>query len=490
MSLKRQNLRDKFSTFLTIHDAAGNSYSWEVDSKLQRNIDTVLALERYSDATEEEIVRHFLNELRHSDQRIVERSRSHLVAYLQETYYFVSKKICFKFNRENAVENAFGVAHETICRLGFFERYASRMSQLSTYASNAIRNRVLNLLTGDGRSIWGKFYHLSATGVRQIVISIIRKPHKYSEEVHRDIEDYVYIHQFYRLICPPLENNHARQEPNSDQLQAICDLYNSQTPLIKEQLKKKFVAIDPQETLEMMKSCIQEILWRQQKIGSPESLDAPINSNDDSDIALIDVFEQSDKYQNHSDNDELSNLMELQTGLSDVVCQEISSFAVEQQSIFTLLHGFDCSMTTVGKLYGVHQSNISRKRYHPAYDATFAQCVTFCQRQVVDLDVNISWQNDLDKWIKSYLDSFYKRKLSQLLESLVGSLVQEENQKPHKSCDLTEYIDAEGENLIGIAVYLVINHLQQEFQITRSCEPIIPSIVDFIKTWISDRPSN
>jgi RNA polymerase sigma factor (sigma-70 family) len=482
MSL-RHNLRDQFSTFLTIHDAAGNSYSWKVDSKLQRNIDVVLALERYSDVIEEEIIRHFLNELHHSDRRVVDRSRSHLVSYLQETCYFVSKKLCSKFGREDAVENAFGVAHETICRPGFFERYTPRISQLSTYASNAIRNRLLNVLTGgDGRSIWGKLYHLSAIGIRQIVVSILRNS-------YRDIEDYVYIHQFYKQVCPPLENNQARQEPNSDQVQAICDLYNSLMPPIKEQLKEKFVAIAPQEALEMMKSCIREILWRQQIVASPESFDAPINSNDDSDTALGDVFDKPDESQNHSGNDELSDLMELQKELANVVDKEILSFSLEQQSIFMLLHGFDCSMDKIGMLYGINQSNISR-RYSPLCKIMAAKCVIFCKQQVRDLDVNdIFWLKDLKQWIKVYLNSFYKMKLSRLLESLLNSQFQEVNQPLHKFRDLTEYIDAEGENLIDITVCLVVSHLQQEFQITRSCEPIVPDIQNFTKSWMSDRPS-
>lgn len=482
MSIKRQKLRDKFSTFLTIHDAEGNSYSWEVDSKLQRNIDAVLALERYSGATEEEIVRHFLNELRHSDQRIVERSRSHLVAYLQETCYFVSKKLCFKFNRENAVENAFGIAYETICSLVFFERYASRISQLTTYASNAIKNRLLNWLTVDGRSIWGKYYHLSATGVRQIVISIIRKS-------YRDIEDYVYIHQFYKLICPPLEDNQARTEPNSEQLQAICNLYNSQIPLIKDQFKKKFVAIDSQEALGMMKSCINEILNRQRTIGSPKSLDAPINGNDDSDTTLGDVFEQSDEYQDHSDNDELSDLIEMQTGLGSIVDREILSFAVEQQSIFTLLHGFDCSMTKVGMLYGLNQSNISR-RYTPICKEISAKCVIFCQQQVSNLNITEVWLRDLKQWLKDYLDLYYKNTISQLLESLISSYYQENVQDLHKFNNLTEYLCTEGDELLVVAFDLLINHLQQKFNITQSFQPIFAEINDFIKSWISDRPTN
>ncbi len=487
MSIRRQKLRDKFSTFLTIHDAVGKSYSWEVVPKLQRNIDIVLALEQYSDATEEEIVRHFLNELHHSDQRVVERSRSHLVAYLQETCYFVSEKLCFRFKRKDSVRDAFGIAYETICSPGFFKRYTSRISQLSTYASNAIKNQVLNLLTGDGRSIWGKFYHLSATGVRQIVISIIRKPHKESEEIHRDVEDYFYIHRFYKLICPPLEDNKARTEPNSEQLQAICNLYNSQIPPIKEQLKKEFVAIDPQEALEMMKSCIQEILWRQQIIGSPESFDAPINSNEGSDTTLHEVFEKPDDSQTHSDNDD-----ELLERLSNIVEQKIEDLTLEQQSIFILIHGFGCKMIKFAPIYGVNQSNISRKRYSPALDSIVDECINFCQQQINNLEVNndISWRSDLRQWLKDYLNSSYKNKMSQLLESLISSYYQENKQELHKFHDLTEYICVKGDEVLVVAFDLLINYLQQKFNITQSFQPIFPEINDFIKSWLSDRPTN
>ncbi len=479
MSIKRQDLRDKSSTFLTIHDAVGNSYSWEVAPKLQRNIDVVLALEQYSDAIEEEIVRHFLNELHHSDQRITNRSRSHLVAYLQETCYFVSQKLCFKFKRKDSVRDAFGIAYETICSPGFFERYAPSKSSVTTYASKAIEYRLLNFLTVDGRSIWGKFYHLSATGVRQIVISIIRKS-------YRDIEDYVYIHQFYKLICPPLEDNQARKEPIGEQLQAICDLYNSQIPPIKEQFKKKFVAIDPQEALEMMKSCIDEILNRQRRIGSPKSLDAPINSNDDSDTTLGDVFEKPDESQNHSDNDD-----ELLERLSNIVEQKIEDLTLEQQSIFILIHGLGCKMIKFAPIYGVNQSNISRKRYRPAFDNIVDECLTFWQQQISNLDINdISLRNALQQWLKDYLNSYYKNKVFQALDFLISAYYQENVQDLHKFNDLTEYMCAESDELLIVGFDLLLNYLQQKFNITQSCEPIFLEINDFIKSWLRDRPTN
>ena len=389
-------------------------------------------------------------------------------------------------NKVDSLREAFVVANETICQLGSFERYdPTKNSKLITYASRAIRNRALNFLTNsDGRSDWGQFYYLSTRGLRQIVVSMKLKP-------RRNVDDYVYIHRFYRAVCHQSITsgaNETRTEPNSDQLQAICDLYNSQFSQ-----NKNFVALGALDALQITKDCIQEIRRRQQGIGSPSSLDAPIKSGNDGDsTSLFDVLDQSDEYQDKSvlEDDQLSDLADLQMGLGNIVGQEIAALTLEQQSIFTLIHGYDCKTTRIAQIYGINQSNISR-RYHPAYDAIFAKCVTFCQQQVNSLDINdLSWRRDLNQWIKDYLNSFYRSKLSQLLEYRLNSHLQEEKETLHKFHDLTEYISVKGEELVIIGVDLVINYLQQEFQITRSCKSIIPDIADFIKSWMSDRPNN
>lgn len=482
----RHNLRDKFSTFLIIEDDQGNRYHWIVDPRLRRSFDAVLALDSYADATEEEIVRYFWNNLRNSNPRIVEISRSHLAAYLQETCYFITKKLCIQMGKKNSLRarDALSFVHQSICQPNFFKRYnPTKKAKLITYASRAIRNILLDFLTDTvARSDWGRFYHLAQVRLREILVSMNFRP-------YRNSEDYVYIHRFYIEICPPLGNNAVRTKPNSEQLQAICDLYNSQFSQNND-----FVALNPQEALQIMQDCIGTILRIQRIENSPLSLDAPINSSDDSETSsLIDVIAQSSQYQDQSvlEDDQLSDLTDLDAKLTHIVNQEIESLTLERQSIFLLLHGFNCKMIKFAPLYGVNQSNISRKRYCPAFDNIVDKCVVFCQQQVSSLDVNdFSWRNDLQQWLKNYLNSYYKNKIHQLLESLISSYYQKNIQEPHKFRNPTEYMCVKGDELLVIGVDLVINYLQQKFNITQSCQPILPDINNFIKSWISDRPTN
>jgi len=485
MSFVRQELRDKFSSFLSINDEYGFNHSWVSEPILRRNIDKLLALDQYSDATEKEVTRYFLNKSKSENPRISQVSVWHLQAYLQETCYFTCKDLCERFGKPNEFFEAFQVANELISRASFFANYDPDKAEIVTYAKQAIVHRVSDRLSGgnNARGDWGTLYYMSPKRLRENLVSITKFL------LGKEEDDYIYVHKFYKEVCRPPNLREKRTEPSFSELQAICNLYNNTF-----NDRENFVEITTKKALAMLQQCIKAIRDRQNNFNNPRSLNDSSSANDADGTQLIDCLsDPSDANQNRLEDlesAEPSEPQKLLMGLSSLVDQETVSLILEKQGIFTMLHGLGCSMVKIGTLYGVHQSNISRKRYRPAYDAIFAKCVAFCQQQVIDLDVNISWQNDLYDWLKGHLGSFYKRKLSQLLESLLNSHLQVENQPLHKFRDLTEYIDAEGENLIGIAVYLVTNHLQQEFQITRSCEPIIPDITDFIKSWISDRPKN
>ena len=484
MSLLRQDLRNKFSNFLGISDEKGFNYNWTPDATLRRNIDKVLALTKYYEAIEEELVRHFLHNLHSQNPHIAQISRLHLVAYLQETCIFVCKRLCDK-RKGASLKDAFGVANATICEPDFFKNYKSHKAKLATYADRAVRNKVLDFVTGSGRSNWGKFYYLSTKELKENLVSI-------SFLLHRDEEDYIYIHKFYKNICRPSITEETRTEPNIEQLQAICDRYNS----VFHNAKSEFVEMTPKKALQMMKDCIEVIRNREKRFANPSDLDAPIKSRaDDGQVMpLIDtISDLSDANQNRLEDleeDELSELEQISTELNLIVNSKLASLDLEKQSIFTLLHGFNCKTPKIGKLYGVNQGTISR-RYHRGYDLIHSDCLIFCKQKIGSQDMNDQALIDnLSKWLDNYLDSFYKGYLLNLLNTLLNSRFKNDKQSVHQFQDLTEYINAEGENLIDLAVNLVINYLQNDFQIPQCCNPAIPEIIEFIKTWMRDRPTN
>jgi hypothetical protein len=484
MSLVRRDLRDKFSSFLSINDEYGFNCSWYSDPTLRHNIDKLLVLDQYADATEKEIIRHFLNKSKSQNPQISQVGKWHLQAYLQETCYFTCKVLCKQFRKDKELFEAFQVANELISRNNFFANYDPDKAEIVTYAKQAIIHRASDYLSGgnDARSDWGTLYYMSPTRLEENLVSITKfLPNKKES-------DYIYIHRFYKDVCKPSRLRKKRTEPSCSELQAICNLYNNAFSD-----RENFVEITTKRALAILQQCIDAIRHRQNNFNNPRSLSDSGSANDADGTQLIDYLsDPSDANQNRPENlerAEPSELEKLQNGLSNVLDQEIASLTLERQGIFTMLHGLNGKMTKIATLYGVNQSNISR-RYRPTYEAIFAKCVTFCQVQVRNLDVNLSWQNDLHQWLKGYLNSFYKGKLSGLLESLINSHLQEENQILHKSLDLTEYINAERENLINISADLLINHLQQEFQITQSCEAIVPNITYFIRAWMSDRPTN
>ncbi len=483
MSLKRQKLRDKFSTFLRIQAAQAHDYVWIVDVKLRRSIDAVLTLEKYSDAIEEEIVRSFLTSLRNPDQRIVQISRSHLVAYLQETCFFVSQKLCINMGKKDALRDAFGFANETICRLGFLENYTpTKKAKLSTYAGRAIRNKLLDLLTSsDGRSDWGEFYHLSTKELKENLL-LINFPSRRNEE------DYVYIHKFYKQICLPSGTNETRTEPTSEHLQSICDLYNSTVSKTKE----NFVAIVPKVVLAIMEQCIKSIRNTEQNLGNLASLDQPVkggNYDDESSILMDKISEHSDS--SDDGESELSELERLQSELVNIVDQEITSLNTEQELIFILLYGFGCKTIKTGKILGVNQGTISRHHREKFYNPIFDKCANFCKQQVNSLCISDpEWGETLKEWLKKSLNSSCRFRLFGLLDALVKSHLQNEEQLLHQFQNSTEWIIAMGETPISITVGLVVNYIRREFKVNQSCEPIIPEITEFIIAWLHDRPTN
>jgi hypothetical protein len=486
MSLVRQNLRNKFSTFLVFDGSTIPRWS-SPDPRLRRSIDQLLASEDFCDVNLENVevvVLHLIRVVSSQNSQTSQISRWHLIAYLHETCFFVCQKLCNRYRNNELLAESFQVASRVICQEGFFSRYDPSRVKLITYVNKALEYKLsdyLSIATGNtnARSEWGKLYYLSTVELRENLVSI---------GCSRENDDYVNIHRLYKHICQPSEPRKKRVAPSAIELQAICDRFN--------ETFDKASRIKPEDVLNMLNHCLQSIRERQ-NFAIPISLHNSVGGEEDSTL-LIDTIEYDNK-SNILENDDDSYFGSIREGLVQIVAQELDSLDRDKQGKLAFLRGFDCTTTEVANLYNVNQSTISRL-YNPIINA----CLNYSKTFVSDFTDDTLLIKALRDWLKQYLESVYTNLLYEVVDTIVMSQLHEAeisflndlrktwgNEKLVQNLNQsTEYINEERQRLKDVITGFVVNHLKTNFDILAPIYPVAPKIDAFIDKWMSDRPNN
>ncbi len=482
MSLAKRSLRKKFSTF------KGSGSEWSSpNSTLLKNIERLLNLEDFRDAKEETVALYFVKCLSSSNEKVVELSRQHLIAYAQEHCYHACKELCKKFNKnekDEIFEDCFQAGNMAICQVNFFTNYRPQSGNtLGTYISNAVKKKAIEILTGGGnnvRSNWGLLAIVSKKQIKEILPLI---PEISSG---REQQNYIQIHKFYKEICKPSKTGKKREKPSEQQLQAICDCFNKVYPH----------KLQTEEALEMLRDCIAALREQQNFIDS-RGLDAPLGGEDNSTL-LIDTISY-DSEPNIIDEGDDSYFGSIREGLVQIVAQDLDSLDNDKQGKFTFLHGFDCTTTEVANLYKVNQSTISRL-YNPIVES----CLNYSKTFVSDFTDDTFLIKALRDWLKQHLAFIYTSLLYEVVDSLVMSQLHKTEisflndlrvtgrteQLAQNLNQSTEYINEERKRLKDAITGLVVNHLKTNFNILAPLYPVAPKIDEFIDKWMCDRPTN
>ncbi len=486
MSLVRDNLRDKFSTFLVFDASTVPKWS-SPDPRLRRSIDQLLASEDFCDVNRENIevvVLHFVRVVSSQTSQISQVSRWHLIAYLNETCFFVCQKLCNRYRNNKLLEESFQVASRVICQDNFFSRYDPSRVKLITYVNKALEYKISDYLSiacgnANARSEWGKLYYLSTVELRENLVSI-----GYSREMTND--DYVNIHRLYKHICQPAEPRKKRVKPLDIELKAICDRFN--------ETSEKTFKITPEDVLNMLNHCIQAIRERQNFV-IPISLHNSVGGEEDS-TSLIDTIEYDNK-SNILENDDDSYFGSIREGLIQIISQELDSLDRDKQGKFTFLNGFDCTTTEVAALYQVNQSTISR-----LYKPIINSCLNYSKTFVSNFSDDTLLIKALRDWLKQYLEFIYTNSLYEVVDSLAMSQLKESEisflndlreqrggseQLAQKLNQLTEYVEEERKRLKDVITGFVVKHLRTDFEILAPLYPVAPKVDEFIDKWMSDR---
>ena len=493
MILKRQNLRDKFSTFLSFSGEKNSKITaWSPKAELRKNIDIVIASKNYGEADDEDIALYFVQALRSQNSRISQVSRWHLVAYLQETCFFTCQVLLKKFDKkEILLEEIFQVANIVICEEKFFANYDPNQGKLSTYVSSAIKYKILDFLSGDksnARSVWGELYQMSATRFREENLVSI----KFS--ARRQKEDYVYIHSFFQKVCCPSGTNKRREKPSEDQLQAISDLYNNSL----KNTDKNFVEMTPNIASQMLDNCIEVI---RKSFMQPKSLDAPIKGNREDAVSstLLDTLKSSNVEDIDEENEMPEEKEAIRQEMTQIIRKKLDSLDIRKKGQFILFSGFGCTSTQVANLYQVAQTTVSR-----LYDPFVEICLELRKKVSKSTD-EVALIKDLRNQLKIYIKSTCQKSLYEVIDSFVTnelknisgyslnelSKLERQSEQLAQQCNQsTEHIDGEKERLKGAITEFMINYLRTDFEILALLYPVTPKIDKFIDKWMSDHITN
>lgn len=387
----RQHLKDKFSTYLRLEERNERVVaSWISDRKLHDNIKKMILCDQEASENYWAIfwVKNALSSSPHP------LAKWHIYAYLEETCYWTSLKICQKFVAYNPnLEDCISLARElTIDPSKLFgTKYNPSRSQVKTFASIILRSHLLEHLRRgreiDKYSDWALMRSLNLTSVEKVL--------KYVGI--EQIAPYKLAWRCFKEIYTPNQPSNSRQlkPPTTEIWTAIAYRYN--------QLRSSFnleEEINVSQVRKLLENLVDAV--RQQTISKITSFEEIVENSGD--IFASPITEDLESEWNR-----------VNSILSEVFYS--SSFPNNIRAVLILWKGLDFNQTEVGSVYAWTQPYVAQKvriwrRFLFNNLVEKLSINTESQLTISDLD---NQAKHIDIWIKYHC----KFKYCQFLETIV-----------------------------------------------------------------------
>lgn len=248
----RHTLEDIFSTFVQFVD--DQFQGWMTDGRLRRSMQTRLREVNRSNPETTSETFWMLYWYRVWQAEAGDLALDHLSAYLQETCYWVARKITVQISSsQHRLSDCFQIAIASLPKV--LGRYnPDQGSSLKAYAGTSFGNTIRDTLRQQGeadrRTDWGLLRKVSQKRLQEALESV-----GLSAETRAV---YVLAWQCFKTFCGPVVSPMTRQLPcpDSNGWQAIANFYNIQRV---KQLPFHTVEATPDTLETWLKACAQHI---------------------------------------------------------------------------------------------------------------------------------------------------------------------------------------------------------------------------------------
>ncbi len=469
---KRENLVEKFSTFLKFTDRSGSLIlTWETDPKLATNMQRLCDSD--PEATENFWAQYWLKEVLKENPEPL--AHLHLSAYLEDSCcgaaYQTEKSAkpdftwmdCFQIARMSATQPRKILAN-----------YQSKHnSSIKTYAQLKLTTEILDVV----RMGVEKQKYTDAALLRSLTKTFLKNSLKAGLK-EQELSPYILAWQSFKEIYTPTKavGKKGLEWPTRKQLEAIADYYNKFRP--SHPLSNP---ISSQDIDLLLKTCVEAV----RNYTSPS-----VSSLDEADIDIPASHDEWEKIEL-----EQSEWEQIRTVLSNV----FSALTNNEQKMLELEYGLRITQSDIGKAFNIKQYQVHRQLHRNTRQ--FLKAVIEWSKK--DVYTNAEQINllatEIESWLKWYCESllheflreiliqhlrdeiqvlrlYYGQKLP--LQTVAKQLAISESRVTERLEHVTQYLHAKLASQVQINLPIALNSLN-------SANKRITSVID---AWIKNAP--
>lgn len=476
---KRTNLVMQFSSFLCLKEESSSLITyWKIIPELERSIRQLLEQQQIVAENDDLIAQEILEWLRKNQDNL---KTKHLIAYLQESCFFATKKIYQRFRNFGNLftwQDFFQWANLLLASptqlLAKYNR--SHNYKLTTYARSKIEanlvDQVYQYMRWERASDWGLLRHLK-TGSRRKCLQIIGGLRG------NDLEKYLLVWECFNLFYSPkgIKKNQKLPPPSSHEFLRVSEEYN----FICQKQNLNLPSLTQVDCQQIIHQCIQFA----RSYSNPQM----INSSDSIDY-LNDNFSGYTQEQKEGDYEEYSQVnLALREGFSEL--------NYEEKILLYLWKGLELTQTEIAEIMAVNYQDFIKEQYQVTRQISLTRkklLEKLIKEIFSDAKIHLNQQkikelkHPLDHWLKEYCQDFISEKIMSIYQSLSSQeklLIKEKIKKQNLN-----YSSELSEPILALIANNLKTLLSREYQLVFPHTKYISTIfMNTIEDWFINNTS-
>ncbi len=405
---KRTNLVMQFSSFLCLKEESSSLITyWKITPELEQNMRQLLDRRQIIAENDDLIAQEFLEWLRENQDSL---KRKHLVAYLQESCFFATKKVYQRFKNWNLFtwQDFFQWANLFLANpTQLLAKYnQSRNYKLTTYARSKIESQLIDqtyqYMGWERASDWGLLRQLK-TGTRKKCLQTI------GGLKGNDLEKYLLVWECFNLVYSPktIKRNQQLPPPSANHFLQVSKEYN----FICQKQCLNLSSLTQEECTEIINHCIEF----SRRYCNPTTLNNSEYMNN-----FTDEFNSAIQEEKEIKKEEYNQV-------NNILTRGFSELKFEEKILLHLWKGLQLTQTEIGEIMGNKYGEFISEQYQITRQINLIRkqlLEKLIQEIVVDSEIQLDQQklkalkNPIDCWLKEYCQDILDEKIMSIYQSL------------------------------------------------------------------------
>ncbi|PHV63278.1 hypothetical protein CSQ80_05955 [Cyanobacterium aponinum IPPAS B-1201] len=406
---KRTNLVMQFSSFLCLKEESSSLITyWKITPELEQNMRQLLDQQEILAEEDDLIAQEFLEWLRDNQDNL---KKKHLIAYLQESCFFATKKVYQRFkNCWNIFtwQDYFQWANLLLASpTKLLAKYNQSLRyKLTTYARSKIESQLIDrayqYMGWERASDWGLLRQLKS-GTRKKCLQII------GGLKDSDLEKYLLVWECFNVVysSKTIKKNQKLPPPSANHFLKITQEYN----FIVKNKGANLPNINQEECNLIISNCIEFA----RQYCSPKILNSGEYTENLVDQVSVNVREEKELQKEEYNQ------------VDTILTNAFYELDLSQKILFELWKGLQLTQTEIAEIMGVNYGEFVREQYQVTrqINSTRQELLEKLVREILaDSQITITKQkfkelkNPLDQWLQEYCKEVLSQKITEIYQLL------------------------------------------------------------------------